>query len=55
MAYSIAHMCRQLYTKACPPRQCSIDNSCFLQAVDAIDWPEGFVRRDIGWRAIERM
>ena len=27
----------------------------FLQAVDAIDWPEGFVRRDIGWRAIERM
>lgn len=24
------------------------------QAVDAIDWPEGFCRRDIGWRAIER-
>ncbi len=23
------------------------------QAVDAIDWPEGFCRRDIGWRAIE--
>ena len=23
-------------------------------AVDAIDWPEGFCRRDIGWRAIER-
>jgi phosphoribosylamine--glycine ligase len=22
------------------------------QAVDAIDWPEGFCRRDIGWRAI---
>ena len=21
-------------------------------AVDAIDWPEGFCRRDIGWRAI---
>ena len=20
--------------------------------VDAIDWPEGFVRRDIGWRAL---
>ena len=24
------------------------------QAVDQIDWPEGFCRRDIGWRAIER-
>jgi phosphoribosylamine---glycine ligase len=23
-------------------------------AVDRIDWPEGFVRRDIGWRAIAR-
>jgi phosphoribosylamine--glycine ligase len=22
--------------------------------VDAIDWPEGFCRRDIGWRAVER-
>ena len=25
------------------------------QAVDQIDWPEGFCRRDIGWRAIARM
>ncbi|KAL3155573.1 Phosphoribosylamine--glycine ligase, chloroplastic [Trebouxia sp. C0009 RCD-2024] len=24
------------------------------EAVDAIDWPEGFVRRDIGWRAMDR-
>lgn len=24
------------------------------QAVDRIDWPQGFCRRDIGWRAIER-
>ncbi len=24
------------------------------QAVDRIDWPEGFCRRDIGWRAIAR-
>ena len=24
------------------------------KAVDAIDWPQGFCRRDIGWRAIER-
>lgn len=23
-------------------------------AVDAIDWPQGFCRRDIGWRAVER-
>jgi len=22
--------------------------------VDALEWPGGFVRRDIGWRAIER-
>ena len=24
------------------------------QAIGAIDWPDGFCRRDIGWRAIER-
>ncbi|HYH18335.1 MAG TPA: phosphoribosylamine--glycine ligase [Azospirillum sp.] len=24
------------------------------QAVDALDWPEGFCRRDIGWRAVGR-
>ncbi len=24
------------------------------EAVDAIDWPEGFCRRDIGWRALDR-
>ena len=24
------------------------------EAVDEIDWPEGFCRRDIGWRAVER-
>ena len=24
------------------------------QAVDAIQWPEGFCRRDIGWRALGR-
>jgi phosphoribosylamine--glycine ligase len=23
-------------------------------AVDRIDWPEGFCRRDIGWRALRR-
>jgi phosphoribosylamine--glycine ligase len=25
------------------------------RAVDLIDWPEGFCRRDIAWRALERM
>ena len=25
------------------------------QAVDRIDWPEGFCRRDIGWRALGRL
>ncbi|MDO9487020.1 MAG: phosphoribosylglycinamide synthetase C domain-containing protein, partial [Sphingomonadaceae bacterium] len=24
------------------------------EAVDRIDWPGGFCRRDIGWRAVER-
>jgi phosphoribosylamine--glycine ligase len=24
------------------------------EAVDLIKWPQGFCRRDIGWRAIER-
>lgn len=24
------------------------------RAIDCIDWPEGFCRRDIGWRAIAR-
>src|SRR6201992_3603263 len=24
------------------------------QAVDKIDWPEGFCRRDIGWQAVKR-
>jgi phosphoribosylamine--glycine ligase len=28
--------------------------SLAYQAVDAIDWPGGFCRRDIGWRAVER-
>ena len=23
-------------------------------AVDRIEWPDGFCRRDIGWRAVER-
>jgi phosphoribosylamine--glycine ligase len=24
------------------------------QAVDRVNWPDGFCRRDIGWRAVER-
>jgi phosphoribosylamine--glycine ligase len=23
-------------------------------AIDHIDWPQGFFRHDIGWRAVER-
>ena len=23
------------------------------EAVDLIDWPQGFCRRDIGWRAVK--
>jgi phosphoribosylamine--glycine ligase len=26
---------------------------CAYAAIDAIDWPEGFCRRDIGWRALK--
>ncbi len=28
--------------------------ACAYAAVDRIDWPEGFCRRDIGWRALAR-
>ncbi len=35
-------------------RDISQAQSRAYQAVDAIDWPEGFCRRDIGWRAIAR-
>jgi phosphoribosylamine--glycine ligase len=28
--------------------------SAAYRAVDALDWPEGFCRRDIGWRAVKR-
>ena len=28
--------------------------ACAHRAIDKIDWPEGYCRRDIGWRAIER-
>jgi phosphoribosylamine--glycine ligase len=24
------------------------------EAVDRIDWPQGFCRRDIGWQAVQR-
>lgn len=40
----------------CCLSDCSLlEHTCDMQAVDMIDWPEGFVRRDIGWRAIERL
>lgn len=28
--------------------------ACAYDAVDKVDWPQGFCRRDIGWRAVER-
>jgi phosphoribosylamine--glycine ligase len=28
--------------------------ACAYAAVDKIRWPEGFCRRDIGWRAVQR-
>ena len=28
------------------------DTMLTKEAIDAIDWPEGFYRRDIGWRAL---
>lgn len=28
--------------------------ACAYEAVDKIDWPEGFCRRDIGWQAVKR-
>ena len=28
---------------------------CAYEAVDRIDWPDGFCRRDIGWRVIEQV
>jgi phosphoribosylamine--glycine ligase len=33
-----------------------IDKNAYraYEAVDRINWPEGFSRRDIGWQAVER-
>jgi len=28
--------------------------TCAYESIDKIDWPEGFCRRDIGWRALKR-
>jgi phosphoribosylamine--glycine ligase len=27
--------------------------ACAYEAVDRVDWPQGFCRRDIGWRALD--
>ncbi|MET0294845.1 MAG: phosphoribosylglycinamide synthetase C domain-containing protein, partial [Phenylobacterium sp.] len=35
-----------------PTLQAALDKA--YAAVDAIDWPGGFHRRDIGWRALQR-
>ena len=44
--------------RASPPRR-RVDTASgarerAYQAVDLIRWPDGFCRRDIGWRALER-
>ena len=36
------------------PRTVTEAQRLAYEAVDRIDWPEGFCRRDIGWRAVER-
>ena len=38
----------------CARARPSLKHSARLQAVDRIQWPEGFCRRDIGWQAVER-
>jgi phosphoribosylamine--glycine ligase len=37
-----------------PARATSRRRARAYDAVDRIDWPGGFCRRDIGWRAIAR-
>jgi thioredoxin reductase len=37
------------------PRALAEAQARAYQAVDCIDWPEGFCRRDIGWRAVARI
>ncbi len=44
---------RVLAVTACGPSVGAAQASAYA-AVDRIDWPQGFCRRDIGWRAIER-
>ena len=44
---------RVLGVTACGPTAAEAQRRAY-QAVDAIDWPEGFCRRDIGWRAVGR-
>jgi phosphoribosylamine-glycine ligase len=36
-------------------RDVSEAQSRAYEGVDAVDWPEGFCRRDIGWRAVARL
>jgi phosphoribosylamine--glycine ligase len=47
----VAHGGRVLNVTASAPTVAEARTRAY-QAVDAIDWPEGFCRRDIGWRAV---
>jgi phosphoribosylamine--glycine ligase len=42
---------RVLTIAATAPTLASARDAAYA-AVDAIDWPDGFCRRDIGWRAL---
>lgn len=44
---------RVLGITACGPTVAEAQKQAY-DAIDQIDWPDGFCRRDIGWRAIER-
>lgn len=44
---------RVLGVTACAPTVAEAQSRAY-RAVDLIDWPGGFCRRDIGWRAVER-
>jgi phosphoribosylamine---glycine ligase len=49
----LAHGGRVLGVTATGPSVAEAQAKAY-EAVEAIDWPEGYYRRDIGWRAVER-
>ena len=48
---------RSRATATCPPNPCATVSEArtrAYKAVDRLDWPQGFCRRDIAWRAVAR-